>query len=1474
LSDKRTRAAGGKATEAGMNFQARVGSWFAAQMISASPIGAKFGIDVTAQAMKVRFETGTGMDDNAVDLSTGGILFVQCKTTLSMAAKPDSDFSKVVGQLIETLKAVNDAAGTMPATSVAAVLAVQKGKSAALNDLDSVCRLFQYGAAYADVVAQATEAQSKALSGLTAHVDRIWQDRNGVAPTDDDRAALCRLFRLVRFDGDDNGNDRFEAVGAISQQLFISRVQGEAAWPTVVHLVRGLIQSGAGCARDGFIDAMVVAGAIKRPAPVDGSDVDLLQKWTSRELRRLKRHSELPGTGRPIERACAKSLEAALAGGSLLVTGVPGAGKTGELVGLAMRRVADGKPTVFLSVDSVPDVKSAKGLAEALELSGSITKALKDWPGKDGILFLDALDASRGGASERAFIDLIERTLEDVGDKWSVVASIRTFDLQNGKTFRDLMGGHPPDGQFANPSFSRIRHFEIPLLSRAELDGLDSVSPELADLVAGSDDGVRDLLSNVFNLSLAAQLVIDGKVPADFQGIGTQTSLIEMYEADRIRSHNAKVAVRETVTAMVERQRLMIPQYVIRNGDLEGVIGSGMLIQDGDLIGFAHHILFDHAAGRYFLEWDNVDLLIKQVRGLTDVGFLLGPALQFAQRRLWNKDAVGKPESWRFVSETADGSEVDPILRSVAIRSTTDSVETKADLTGLLRRLNDLTDGNRRLFSVLSRFAAMSLGPKIPPLDEVRAIAWASLARDIAAKNHVAYADGIRILLVALFERVDLEVPTIAQELGHAARGLLALCWRDPQYLDVSIINAVRFVGRTYGTDPVASGALFHQAFDEAHFAKYAHIELPWIAESVATIARYDPAFVVRLYEIAFTRAAPSDQKTWLGGPSQIMGLTSTVAQDYDQARWALKEAFPDFLKLDPVDATRALMLALLGLSAGKEPGLLSGTNEFLKFDQSGVEVLQDRYSLEDWESGRVHASDAAGELLEAFSKYLLDCPAAVFIDIVAIVAKSIAPSSAWNRILGTAAKRPEVNCDPIREVLEDRAFLEKVTWRREVVSLLGAQYSAGTPAERTSLERVLLDGLASSDPDRVYDWNNITRRFFGVIDTDLLQSKELKTVLADMRTASEDMQNRPLVSFSSSVAWSSDDVTAVLLRRAGANLDAEPDASIYAARRRIEELLPANGPVLTAEAIVEVWTATGLLIEAIALGTPQNPNREVLHSAWGAVSNAVEAIVKSEAYSPSAQDHPAIGEMLALIEELAGSEFPEKTDGDSNANMAWGNWDVRVYAAASLIYLIIKAGPGDPHMLDLATKLIRDPVPTVRLQLAQSLNGLWDCAKNWMWALTEQVARHEDHQGVLGFFVSGPLGIMAYEAKERVTELTKIIVQRVGLAPKPDTKPYQLDEGLGHLAAHLWIGLDVADARAWLLEWVSNLPNDEGLVWSYISSIREALFIGFKVSKTARDDELRDRTHFVVSAIVSACAEALAAVKREWKDLTARAGA
>jgi hypothetical protein len=397
---------------------------------------------------------------------------------------------------------------------------------------------------------------------------------------------------------------------------------------------------------------------------------------------------------------------------SLLVIGEPGAGKTGVLVELVQQRLHEGLPTILLSVDDLTGVATADALRVALGLEHSLSDTLAAWPGVERcVLVIDALDASRGGHAEGVFASLIEAGQRDLSGRWSVIASIRTFDLKNSKRLRSAFAGTPPVASHADAGASGMRHFRVPPLSDEELADLAGREPRLGALIGSAPATFKGLLQNIFNLSLAAELLDNGMTGMRLGSITTQSELIERYEDERLVSGEMQAAVANSVRVMVERRRLILRRVDVAHPALDLVLASGMMVANGDRVAFAHHVLFDHAAGRYFLDWNDPTQLKAQLSVGGGIGLMLGPSLRYAIEHIWREDTAGHPSIWNLVTDISTADEMDSVVSSIALRSITERVANPGDIEALcsLLRQNANAEKIGATLSRIARFASMGL---------------------------------------------------------------------------------------------------------------------------------------------------------------------------------------------------------------------------------------------------------------------------------------------------------------------------------------------------------------------------------------------------------------------------------------------------------------------------------------------------------------------------------------------------------------------------------------------------------------------------------------------------------------------------------------------------------------------------------------------------------------------------------------------
>jgi hypothetical protein len=211
---------GGRATEAGMSFQAAVGTWLAAHLITDMPVGSRFGLVADARPVELQFETGDALDDIVLRLTGGGAVHVQCKTRPGLETRPDSDLAKTIGQLVRFLVDARALRNTPDPIRVAAVLAIADNAPRTLDSLEEGCRAFDNGGGWSEVIDRVAEHQRSALKIFANHARVSWRTATKSEARDQDLVDLARLFRVRRFGSDMTSGDWREASNLVGSRLF------------------------------------------------------------------------------------------------------------------------------------------------------------------------------------------------------------------------------------------------------------------------------------------------------------------------------------------------------------------------------------------------------------------------------------------------------------------------------------------------------------------------------------------------------------------------------------------------------------------------------------------------------------------------------------------------------------------------------------------------------------------------------------------------------------------------------------------------------------------------------------------------------------------------------------------------------------------------------------------------------------------------------------------------------------------------------------------------------------------------------------------------------------------------------------------------------------------------------------------------------------------------------------------------------
>ena len=1233
--------AGGRATEAGMAFQAAVATWFAVHILVRLPVGGRFGINNQALPVAIRLETGEGLDDIEVSQSDSGTLHVQCKTTANLGTGPRAPLTKTVGQLVRWVSDEKTVGDLPDLTRNVALLAVRSNAPKTLDVLESACRAFDLGGDWAVTCSQRNMAERAALEVFEAIATPAWTAHRGEAPSEGDLADFARIFRIARFTMDEGDSDWREASQRLGRHLFGGDDAGDAPLRDLKGIMRDLIGTGAPANRDGLLRALRRRGHNDIGAPLFDADVARLREFTDRELVRLAVHGRLPlGAGLPIKRECDAPLVASILASSQLVVGEPGAGKTGALVHAAEAIASAGDTVVFLSVDRFPGVAITADLASELRLTHPVVDTLAAMPGVGRrILIIDALDAARGGSAEAVFATLIEEVRERLAEDWIVVASIRTFDLKNGRRFLHAFRGSPVDTDHTETGLSTVRHFLISRLSATDLAVVAVAAPELGALLASAPPRLVELLRNIFNLSLAAQLLADGTDPAAFTAIRTQSGLIDAYEDLRLNTTQLQQAAVATAEAMASRLRMSVRKVVIGHAALDAVIQTGVLTENGDIVSFAHHVLFDHVAGRFYLAWDDPNILLAQITGNTSTAFLLAPALRFAIERLWRLDDEGRPRSWQLLTGIFSANSVAPVLGTVALRIAVENIESEGDIASLTMSVaaSPSEPALALLLRRLARFAKMEI-ESAQSFAPARALAWARLAENLVLTGERALIDPVCILLQTLFGYCDLEDIGLLNVFGRAARALLELAWSDSQ-LQIAISDrAISFVGKSFASDPVASRELLCRILRDPHFSQYADREAPWLAEQILPITRVDPEFTVEIYAALYGQTINDSATSWFGGlRSRILPLSSNRRQDFEHCRWHLGTAMGKVLLISPEFGTRALIDALIGKVATQ----LYGSNrepDHVNLGDATIELRGYEIQYNAWdeeEDGRTHDDD----LLRHYVHFLRNCDSASFATSVVAASRDYATASVWARIYGVGSERIAAVGDLLWPLIERPDFFENSGTLRDAVRFVAAAWQSRTSDARIRFETMALDEMRFTAEDKLGRWHRILGRIFTLVPEDAFELEEMRSLYRVLNAEGFLLENEPIHRFTHTLGDHGDFVRDEL-RRAGVDLDAGPHMEVLNASDALHARFERTPLSSNVSDLVALWNDAVALLALIDMNSELHDL--VVHSAFGHVANAIERIVSSPNYVPGTYGLPDFATIFAVLERLSSSRYPE----------------------------------------------------------------------------------------------------------------------------------------------------------------------------------------------------------------------------------------
>ncbi|KVF18379.1 ATP-binding protein [Burkholderia cepacia] len=1423
---------GGNATAAGVSFQAGVASYFGAVLLGEKPIDRLSDL-ARAVPFSIRVETEAPVDDILIETTAGGFIFIQAKTSVALALGLASPLGKTVDQFVRQWMACASGSAhrrwdrPLSRDIDRLVLAVGPESSGTVtHDLALALR-----ARRADGSAPLPVRQQQAFERFNDLLGLAWQQISGAQPDATQLAAITALVDVLVFDF--NGSDRTLVIESM-RDIVQAGEDAAASFAALQECFTRLMSNRLGVDAAGLRNRL--SGSLRLDAPPSyRADVVRLQAYSDETRTHLEHFEEtsVGGNSIRIERNCTESVLGA-ATESILLVGDPGAGKSAVISAAAARLRNEGKEVIELAVDRLP-VESAEGLQQQLGLANRVLDVLENWPGNEpAFLFIDALDATRGGRSEGVFRWLIAEVLKMPRKRWRVVASIRSFDLRMGQQLAELFAGRPPDGNYADRAFSAVKHIHIPPWENDELEELLQRAGPIADAVRAGGNRLFDLARTPFNTRLLADLLSGGVSPDAFSAVSTQSQLLELYWAHRVRKYglSAEVCLRQVIEQMVERRSLQVDRVQVASNSavaLENLLHESVLMSvSGErYIAFRHHILFDFAASRVYLDLLHPQNLASVLGGDRALGLMLGPALIFALNELWLNSNATRDEFWRAILVCVGRPDMDPVVRSIAARVACTLPDNFEDVRGLLAPLGGIAEERAQAKTALTHVIG-SLAVHAEDADDIALEPWSYFAAELGGVvEQVAWP--LRTLLFLLTGR-NL-TPDQRAQLGSASRALLRHGLSSVEEL---VTAAIGFVGDTYGSDPAASRQLLRSLFLPARFDAHGDDDIPWLTRKLDAILAVDPEFVLEIYEKTFACGIVDDSETSIG-QSKILPLRTNRRQAFQMANWNLKEFFIKFLHASPGLGTKAYVRALHGYVLREHP--LRDTQPKHVIDHSGGTCLLQEDWSHIWASNPDdrHADNAI-QIAQQFSKWLRDATPEAAIAATQTIILENEMAIAWARLFMVAAERSDVLGAILWPIATSFPFLWASDTRKDVVDFIAATYPQLSLEERTSFESRTLafDFADASDPGAAREY--VLKRLFATIGPDRLQTEEAK-VFAIVNDAghTRDHENRRLASYEVS-SYAVDDFW--WLREQGVDTAAPENADLLARTTHFKNELSEQNRTRAFPAIGEsVARLTGFLSE---VDGRSDSHPLVKSYATGAVADGLEVIV-SMFESELARDEQLLDALVAMTVTFASHVSPEMTPGTEESfenSPGWGSPAPRVSAAVAAMVL---ASTGESAMHQLRAvieQLLKDPHPAVRMAVATRINALWFTDRALMWQLAERVVDEENNGSVLSFFANDVLSRLVHSDSERVEALAIKLSNR----PCGEAARQKLRVEIGSLIAILWVSYQRPSAKALIEEWLQHIVESDEELNQAITTLRGGLVLGYG-SRNDVDIQIRRRS-------------------------------
>jgi hypothetical protein len=347
----------------------------------------------------------------------------------------------------------------------------------------------------------------------------------------------------------------------------------------------------------------------------------------------------------------------------------------------------------------------------------------------------------------------------------------------------------------------------------------------------------------------------------------------------------------------------------------------------------------------------------------------------------------------------------------------------------------------------------------------------------------------------------------------------------------------------------------------------------------------------------------------------------------------------------------------------------------------------------------------------------------------------------------------------------------------------------------------------------------------------------EARLLLEDLRSRDAVPINEPPVHFGA--RWSGPYGEEEYLRDQGVPVEAEANRRIRELEQPVKEF--ADKHLNTTPTLVEVsgiHPSLQMLYEALSRTKADSVHVLQRDHAWGTLVAACARIARNDELSCG----ESVGAFVKAVLLDASCHSVPAHDPNCDAQFddfpSWRTPAPRIEAAEGLIVSARNTTCSTSDVLETIDRLARDPVPSVRFQIAKTLNTLYRTAPESMWKIIEQMSQEEPSRGVLQGLLVGPFQRLVGAETDRIVTLTRTIFDRVEEGPGSK----KVRESCVGLFTRLYIWRDHALCREIVLDIAKNAAATPDEALHVLAHLREPITHGLTQPADPQADAVRGR--------------------------------